>query len=210
MDNLVLLPLQSAEASEGVSEVEIQSAPGTTTKRVLRLDADETLSVVPLEDMSRVNGATNQPHRQVALLCGTKTTSDTAWFVMGCCGDLMVNGVSPLELMRVDRGALLSLGGHCWWAASIWRPQPAAAPAELAARPCPVCGGPLSLAPVVQCPCGRWTHLERPEQADSPDALNCYLAAAKCDCGRAASLEPQISPQPPGKLLAAASDLAED
>jgi len=135
MDNLLLLPLQSAEASERVSAVEIQSAPGATTKRVLRLDADEMLSVVPLEDVARVSGVAVRSPRQVALVCGTRSSSATAWFVMGCCGDLMVNGVSPLALMRVDSGALLSLGGHCWWAASIWRPQPAAAPAELADRP---------------------------------------------------------------------------
>jgi len=62
------------------------------------------------------------------------------------------------------------------------------------------------MAPVVQCACGRWTHLERPEQPQSPDALNCYLAAGTCgDCGRAATLKPQIVPEPPEKLLPAAA-----
>ncbi len=52
----------------------------------------------------------------------------------------------------LEGGDLLAAGTHWWLAADESAPEPAAAPAELADKPCPVCGGALKLAPVCRCP----------------------------------------------------------
>ena len=74
-------------------------------------------------------------------------------------------------------------------------------------RPCPVCGGELGWAPDVECPCGRWMHLERPDRPGDKDSLNCYLEADECgECRRRTSLDPQFVPEVPEKLTSQSSD----
>ncbi len=126
------------------------------------------------------------------------------WYLVSRSSRLAVNGSLPLPLARLEPGCLFSLGRTAWFVSTLWRPVPQSAPPEVADKPCPLCGAPLSAAPVVQCPspgCGRWMHLERPEDPDSQDTLNCYLTSGQCgDCHRTTSLEPLWVPEPHDKL----------
>jgi hypothetical protein len=91
--------------------------------------------------------------------------------------------------------------------AQVWRPAAVEAPADLKDKPCPVCGGPLGAAPVIECACGRWVHLENPASPDDADALNCFLAAETCgECQRPAVLQAQAIPELPEKLACGSSD----
>jgi hypothetical protein len=46
-------------------------------------------------------------------------------------------------------------------------------------------------------------HLERPDQPDDSQALNCYLLAGSCGvCGRSSNLEPSLLPVPDETLVA--------
>ena len=82
--------------------------------------------------------------------------------------------------------------------ATVCTAEPFDAPAELAAKPCPVCGAPLGEAPVVQCACGRCMHLEKPDTPGDDEALNCFLAVGVCGgCHQPTSLDPQVNPALP-------------
>jgi len=116
-------------------------------------------------------------------------------------GELRLDGVAPLTLAMLHPGTLLSIGARRWFVTTQWQPEPSPAPAELAERKCPVCGGELKLAPVVQCTCGRYYHLEKPDAAASEPVLNCFLAGACGLCNRPPSLEPVLTPEPPEKLM---------
>ena len=122
---------------------------------------------------------------------------ETVWDLVPCTGELGLNNLPMcLPLANLESGDLLSLGNRFWMAASLWTPEPVDAPDELRDKPCPVCGGQLGLAQVVECACGRWTHLETPSSPHDTASLNCYLAAGKCGgCGRPALLEPQVFPE---------------
>jgi hypothetical protein len=103
--------------------------------------------------------------------------------------------VPPLAAAVIEPGALLAVSERYWLISSLWLPERMEAPAELRDKPCPVCGGELGLAPVVQCGCGRWTHFENPSAPADKNALNCFIVAGTCGaCGRSASLEPQVFP----------------
>jgi hypothetical protein len=211
MRRLGFLPLTTTARDGGgprVAPAEVDEAPGADQTYALATCGDGSLVVLPLagEGLPGEGGDSNA--RMVAILRAAGSSADRAWCLIARDGHLAVNGLCPpLPLMRLDPGAIVSLGRHCWLVTTVWAPKPDAAPADLADKPCPVCGGPLRLAPVVQCVCGRWTHLERPDEPRSPDALNCYLVSGACGaCGRSATLEPQISPEPPQKLLPARAE----
>jgi len=211
MRRLCFLPLTGASYDRPAPRAalaEADRAPTVNQTYALAARGDGSLALLPLSGESLPGEGGDSSARAVALLRATGSGADSVWHLIARDGDLAVNGLCPpLPLMRLDPGAILSLGRCCWLVATIWEPKPVAAPAELADKPCPVCGGPLKLAPVVQCVCGRWTHLERPDEPRSPDALNCYLVSGACGgCGRAATLEPQISPEPPQKLLPAQTE----
>ena len=137
----------------------------------------------------------------LAELAARPTAAGPAWWLAPRCEALTINGAVPLPLAALEGGDLLAAGSHWWLVATEWAPEPMAAPADLADKPCPVCGGALKLAPVCRCPCGRYYHLESPQTADGGQALNCDLAGPCGLCGRRPSLEPVLFPEPPAKLL---------
>jgi hypothetical protein len=124
------------------------------------------------------------------------------WILIACSMQLAVNGQSPvLPATVLELGDLLTIGEQGWMVSSLWQPRPMDAPDELRTKPCPVCGGALGTAPVVECACGRWSHLENAANIDDPNALNCFLQAGQCgECGRRASLDPQIVPEVPDSM----------
>lgn len=134
-------------------------------------------------------------------------SGQSAWYLVtgmhkGHC--LAVNGITPpLRLMRLEPGTLLSVRDNIWMVATVWTPEPVEVPEELRDKSCPVCGGELHFARVVQCSCGRWTHLERPDAPrDDGNVLNCYLQSDTCSsCDRPTTLEPQVMPDVPETLL---------
>lgn len=126
---------------------------------------------------------------------------DPVWVFVVCASNVALNGSSPLAVALVEPGGLLAIGDRCWLISSLWQPEPVDAPAELRDKPCPVCGGDLGLAPVVQCGCGRWTHLENAAAPHDKDALNCFIAPGTCGgCGRPALLKPQLFPEVSDRL----------
>jgi hypothetical protein len=133
---------------------------------------------------------------------------EPAWNLIPCIGELGLNNMPMcLPLANLEPGDLLTLGNRLWMAASLWKPERIDAPADLRGKPCPICGGQLGLAQVVECACGRWTHLENPSSPNDPAALNCYLAAGNCGgCGRPAILEAQVYPEIPDCLAAEWTD----
>lgn len=129
------------------------------------------------------------------------TTSDPTWWLVPRTNLLALNGIRLLPLAALEPGDLLTAGSHRWLITSHWTPEPAAAPEAIASRECPVCGGALSLAPVIRCPCGRYYHLEKPDTPDDASALNCYLTGRCTVCHREPVLEPRYLPSPEEKLL---------
>lgn len=113
---------------------------------------------------------------------------------------LAINGVPPLPLAALEPGDLLSVGPAWWLVTSPWAAEPQPAPEELSQRPCPVCGGALGLAPVAQCTCGRYYHLESPG-AEGDDVLNCFLSGPCGLCNRQPTLDEILWPEPPAKLF---------
>ena len=127
---------------------------------------------------------------------------NSQWFLSAMSSRLMHNGVRPLPLAIVEPGDLLAVDDRRWLVTELWQPVPAPAPERIAEKECSVCGGRLKLAPVIQCPCGRYYHLEHPESPGDPQALNCYLTAGMCGlCERKPSLTPQFLPPPPEELI---------
>ena len=126
-----------------------------------------------------------------------------SWYLVPHTRKLALNSqVQLLPIVRLEAGTLLSIGQQYWLITTLWTPKQSDAPAQLAHKPCAVCGAALELSPVVQCSCGRWSHLERPEDPDDDEALNCYLISGHCGgCGREASLEAQTFPRLPAWLI---------
>jgi hypothetical protein len=126
------------------------------------------------------------------------------WLLLRRDRTVQVNGIPVLPVATLEPGSIVAAGRGRWLATSLWKPVPFAAPEAVKNSDCPVCGAPLSLAPVVQCTCGRYMHLEKPDQPGDQQALNCYLLAGSCGvCGRASSLEPTLLPEPDETLVAA-------
>jgi hypothetical protein len=194
----------------GASRVRIDEGAALGAPFGLWLDAGNELAARPL---AQRGDADCEAARGATLLATLKCVSEDrhpAWYLVPRSHRLGINGtVPPLPLVRVEPGALLSVDGEFWLVCSVWQPKPGPAPPEVADRPCPVCGGKLGEAPVVQCPtplCGRWTHLERPDDPRSEDALNCYLAADCPNCHHPATLDPLFVPDPHEKLLPTHTD----
>ena len=178
--------------------LEIDAPASGTVTYLLSFDSSAQLSASATPSPSH---RTNSAQRPLALLHAAGAGLRRAWALRRSAPTsrsihrrrCRCNGSIPV---RCSPSAQRS-GWHAGWC--VRGPSPA--PAEVADKACPVCGAPLSLAVVVQCPnCLRWTHLEQP---GSDDALNCYMAAGVCSCGRAATLEPQVIPEPSAKLLSA-------
>jgi hypothetical protein len=168
----------------------------------LQLHNDGELSLNHAESKSQTPDVSPDDKWRVAWLRVHLVDREPVWDVIPCTDSLGLNNLpSCLPLAHLEPGDLLTLGNRLWMAASFWKPEPIDAPDELRDKPCPICGGPLGLAPVVECACGRWTHLENPSSPHDTAALNCFLAAGKCGgCGRTALLEPQVFPEIPDCL----------
>ena len=138
----------------------------------------------------------------MAVLADVKCHDGSPGWLVSRSPRLAVNGIRPLWLGRLEPGDLFSYGSRHWLVVVEWTPEPQPAPPHLAERPCPVCGGPLGLAPTCQCPCGGpYCHLENPAAPDDPKALNCYLRAPCGSCKHEHTLQPTLVPEPDEKLL---------
>jgi hypothetical protein len=135
------------------------------------------------------------------LACLKPNGDDPQWLIVRRDHTLLHNGLKAFALNLVEPGDLLACGAHSWLVTDLWQPHPQSAPEALANEACPVCGGSLHLAPVVRCVCGRYTHLEKPDNLADPQALNCYLQSGPCACLRTPSLEPAFLPEPDESLV---------
>lgn len=174
----------------------------------LRLSAGNRLAAEPVPANDSIS-ALLKGDSSIAALVFPQTSCDAPeWILVACSRRLGLNGQTPvLPVAAIDLGDLLTLGEHGWMIGSLWRPEPVDPPDNLRHTPCPVCGGELGMTRVVQCACGRWSHLENPADANDPQALNCFLKAGLCgECGRRASLEAQLVPEVPASLRGAELD----
>jgi len=160
-----------------------------------------TLCALPSGELTAETVDQSTHAARVADLLLRDSTSGPLCYLVPRDQALFLDGVKPLPLAALTPGSLLSLGPRRWLVTMRCQPKPAPASAELAERKCPVCGGELKLAPIVQCPCGRYYHLEKPDAGAGEDVLNCYLASACGLCNRPPSLAPVLVPEPPEKLL---------
>jgi hypothetical protein len=201
MNNLCLLPVTTSPQSRGSRPSHVVHVPtpvqGNTVVG-LGLDQEGGLAVAA----PAASGESGSPGRLslVAELLGQAAQANPSWWLVPRSPALLINGMRPLPLASLQAGDLLAAGAGSWLVTSQWSPEPLPAPAELADRPCPVCGGALRLAPVCQCPCGRFYHLESPAAKDGDQLLNCYLAGPCGLCGRLPTLEPVLLLEPPEKL----------
>jgi hypothetical protein len=141
-------------------------------------------------------------NRLASLLYRESANSNSQWLLAPMSSRVMHNGIRPLSLAIIEPGDVLAFENQRWLTTELWRPIPAPAPQAVAEKECSVCAGPMKLAPVIQCPCGRYYHLEHPDNPDDPQALNCYLTAGMCGlCERKPSLDPQFLPLPPEELI---------
>ena len=115
--------------------------------------------------------------------------------LIGASRGVQLNGRRPFVIATIEPGDLLSVNGKTWLLIQLWRPEPTAAPTDVADKPCPVCGGPLALAPVVRHTCGSFYHFQSPDRPHDVEALNCYVAAGACSgCAAPLDLRPAIIP----------------
>ena len=141
-------------------------------------------------------------NRYASLLYREAANSNPQWIFAPLSIQVMHNGIRPLPLAIIEPGHVIAFEDQTWLITELWRPVPMPAPEKIADKECSVCGGAMKLANVIQCPCGRYYHLEHPETPDDPNALNCYLSAGMCGlCERKPSLEPQFLPVPPEELI---------
>jgi hypothetical protein len=127
--------------------------------------------------------------------------ADPQWWIAPRSQNLAINGLRPLPLAAIEPGDILSHGSFRWLVTNIWKPVPFTAPESIAERDCPICGGKLGLAPIIRCPCGRFYHLERPDDLSDSQALNCYFPGPCGVCHRTPGLDPDLLPGAEEKLL---------
>lgn len=194
--SICLLPAAAAGEMDAAQEPVRIPPPGSRNGRVGMLrSGGHGLRFAPVD--ASVDAGTDL----LAELKLGDSPSGVTWWLAPRVPALTINGLAPLPLAALEAGDLLAVGPQHWFVAALWIVQPQPAPDSLADRPCPVCGGALSLAPVCQCPCGRYYHLEKPGASDDEDALNCYLAGPCGLCGREPTLDPQLLPDPPERLF---------
>lgn len=197
MKAVLITPAMREAACTEAESTPIQELPGTGASFALRLQDNGRLRATRVENGIENIAAAGSSGDIVALLRHCCNLRDSAWVFVACASNVALNGLAPpLAVAVIEPGMLLAIGERHWLVSSLWRPEAVQAPDELRDKPCPVCGGELGLAPVVQCGCGRWTHLENASAPHDKDALNCFTAAGTCGgCGRRASLEPQMFPE---------------
>ena len=157
----------------GAAGLQIDEPESGDVSLALRVSEAGVPAAAPLEDRRQnPRGKRKKRNRNgapLALLRCQGPVGSRQWYIVSLAEQVGLNGTTPaLPVARLEPGDLLSVGTRQWLVTVLWTPEPGPAPASLAEKPCPVCGGPLGLAPVVQCVCGgRWTHLERPENPKS-------------------------------------------
>ena len=193
---------------------ETQSTPirelAASTSYALRIQVNGRLEAERLQNDFPLDTADRLCDEVVAFARHCCNSRDSVWAFVACASNIWINGASPLAVTILEPGALLAIGDRFWLISSLWQPAAVEAPVDLRDKPCPVCGGELGIAPVVQCGCGRWTHLENAATPHNADALNCFMATDSCGgCGRPALLEPQMFPEVPDRLVDEWPDEAE-
>jgi hypothetical protein len=211
---------QAAAATLPFGEV-VQLATAVAMEKGLGLwcSAAGTLQVKPfpstkksrVRTMKRTAPSSRNGRALVFIVKCVAVEGSLEWYAVPTSDSVGINGLArPLPLIRLEPGSLFSVGQRFWWVTGVRKLDPQPAPPEIADTLCPICGCKLSVAPVVQClgqNCGRWTHLERPDEPSSEEALNCYLIADKCgDCLHPTTLDPVLSPEPPAQLFAPYDD----
>jgi len=197
MKQLCLYPVISS--SEDQREmVTLSPKESKTFSSVLKLKRNGQLTVGPTESSSK-----QKPKFLLATLsCRQNTADDATWWLINHSQQLTVNGIRPLSLCALEPGDLIAVKQEYWMVTVLWTPEPEPVPEKLADRDCPVCGGKLKLAPVIPCACGRYYHLENPQEPDNTELLNCYLTSGACGmCHREPTLEQQLIPEPHEKML---------
>ena len=199
MSEFVLIQVSKPLRPDSAVRLE-ETVPPTTMD--LRIAANGDLSAQPAD---RVSGRGSNRYGLQGLIGHLRNQSvrgEPKWYFSPRSPAVALNGVAPLlPVVQLTPGDVISVGRQAWFATRCWTPTPVPAPDTLAHKPCPVCGVELSRALVVQCPCGRWMHLERADDPENPDALNCFLVSKICGgCQRPTTLEPQMIPELPEPL----------
>jgi hypothetical protein len=203
MKNLVLIPVEQGPR-RGQHAVRIDTAQAAAE---LMRDNDVGLAARSLDAQTadNGNGAAGDAREPVAALHGLASGDERAWYLVPHAQDLQLNGKRPLSLAALEPGDIVSVGSGDWWVAQLFTPTRIDPPENLAGKCCPVCGFDLVelKIPVVGCSCGRtFYHLEKPEEPDNPDVLNCWLKANQCaSCQQPCSMEPRLIPEAPIKLF---------
>ncbi len=214
MNALQFTPVMREAHLPAENELPIRELSGIGASYALRLHHNGDLKATRLETGDETLADLSSDHEEgtvVALMRHCCDSRDSAWMLAVCMNRVGLNGLTPpLAVTIIEPGELLTIGDRCWLISSLWQPEPVEAPAELRDKPCPVCGGELGRAPVVQCGCGRWMHLENPSAPYDKEALNCYMSAGTCGgCGRRATLEPQMFPEVSDRLTCEPVDADE-
>lgn len=138
---------------------------------------------------------------QIARFCYQPIDGGGEWFIVDPTHQFSINDQPTLGIQRFAPGDLLGRGLQSWFVTQRVSPQPIEAPASIREKICPMCGDKLGAAPVVECSCGRFLHLENPADPADEAALNCFLVARVCgSCGQPTTLEPRLVPEPPPQL----------
>jgi len=201
MHAMRLTPIMQADLQHTAPPITIEVAAGEQESFVLSYDAEGEFVLTPDKRSCKV------PNR-LAAIWSVPVTGGRGWYLVTPHDSIGINSISPLlPVARLEPGDLLWMGNRFWFVSLLSQPEVMDAPAELRDKLCPVCGSELGLVQVVQCSCGRWMHLERPDDPEAVDALNCFLAAATCGgCGRQTSLEAVLIPAVPERMTAALDD----
>jgi hypothetical protein len=196
MQTLQFTPVMRDSRNGQVAPTQIGDTPRVGESYALRLVEDGELKAIHIKHKEELSAADLNGGDVVAHVRRCPVSHNSVWVFVRCAGNVALNGLPPLAAAVLEPGDLLAIGDRSWLIASVWQPEAVDAPAEVRDKPCPVCGGALGIAPVVQCGCGRWAHLENASAPHDSNALNCYLAVGTCGgCGRRASLEPQVFPE---------------
>lgn len=196
MKTLCLHSIRSQTSSNAEPFLAVSSEDCQESPLVLWLTQRQELRISPAAKVL------SKPHQIASLLYRPSANGNSLWLLTPLSDHVIHNGIRPLSLAILEPGDVLAFEHRSWLTSELWQPTPGPAPASVAEKECSVCGGPLHLAPVIQCPCGRYYHLERPETPEDPQALNCYLTAGMCGlCERKPSLDPQFLPVPPAELI---------
>jgi hypothetical protein len=207
MNNFCLLPVMPTRTdldtvTDETSEVMLDAAACARTPHQLwQTDEGRLIASARAEELTDKKENDGGKTLLATIACTAGPNGKPAWWFLPRSPRLTLTGHRPLPLAAAEAGQLLACGPQQWLVTTRWMAQPQEAPAAMAHKTCPLCDGPLSLTTVVQCPCGRYYHLEDSADPEHPDKLNCYLTGPCGMCGRAPTLEPRWVPDARDLLL---------